>query len=294
MDWGDFFSKLLGLYGSGESATAQLAVYTKRCMDSLLTLAIAFVLVQLVYLVIRVAGRGARRAAERMGREDQVATIESLLRSILKYAIYIAAIIAVLRIWQVDTRSLIVGSAILGGAVAFGSQGLIQDVITGLSLLFENQLAVGDWVDIGGKKGVVEEVGLRAVKIRDTLGQQHIIFNRSISSVTNYTSGAVAVCTDLIVPNVDRAERFEPALERMAGRLGADRTRFCRPLELARAGETGSGETIIRLTGCVVPFQTETVRTELERGIRRIARSLEIELPPDNLTVTFSAVPEEG
>jgi len=291
LNWGEFYNQVAELYLGSVPTAAQLAVFAKRCGDSILALLVAFALVRLGYLVIRLGVGGARRAAARIGRVPQMATVEALFRSICKYAIYIVAVIAILRIWQVDTRSLIVGSAIVGGAIGFGAQGLIQDIITGLSLLFESQLAVGDWVEIGGKAGVVEEVGLRAVKIRDALGQRHIIFNRSISLVSNYTARAVALHVDLVVPEGDRAEQLRSRLEEMSETLGRDRSRFVGPLEIKLVGQTELGETRFRLEGRIIPFQQADVQAQLERAVKRITRTLEIDLPPENLTISFAAAP---
>ena len=116
---------------------------------------------------------------------SRIETIQSLVGSIVKYAIYIMAFLIVLaQVWEVDTSSLVIGTAVLGAAVGFGSQGLVQDVVNGLSLLVENQLNVGQRVRIGGTEGSVLEVGLRAVKIQGDDGSTHLIFNRTISAVT--------------------------------------------------------------------------------------------------------------
>jgi small conductance mechanosensitive channel len=290
MDWKSFGKELTELYLGSVPTARDLAVFSKHVFDSILVLIIAFVLVHVALLIVRVVLLGAQRAADRMDRRIDFATLESLFRSILKYGIYIIALIAILRIWEVDTKSLIVGSAVIGGAIGFGSQGLIQDIITGISLLFENQLNVGDWVDIGGKTGVVEDLGLRAVKIRDTLGQQHIIFNRTIGSVSNYTYGAVGVRADIILPNPEVAEDLRQRLTEMIEMLGRDRTRFRGPLKVSRVGRLESGELWLRVDGEVVPFQQASAQADLERGIHRAARSLAVEIPPENLTVFFSAI----
>jgi small conductance mechanosensitive channel len=118
---------------------------------------------------------------------SRIETIQSLVGSLVKYAIFIVAFLVILaEVWEVDTSSLVVGTAVLGAALGFGSQGLVQDIVTGLSLLVENQLNVGQRVEIAGKKGKVLAIGLRAVKIQGDDGAVHLIFNRTISSVTMF------------------------------------------------------------------------------------------------------------
>ncbi len=126
-----------------------------------------------------------RALGKRTTITSRIDTIRSLVSSVVKYAIFITAFLIILgQIWEVDTTSLVVGTAMLGAAIGFGSQGLVQDVVNGLSLLVENQLNVGQRVQIGGKEGKVLEVGLRTVKIQSDDGSIHLIFNRTISSVT--------------------------------------------------------------------------------------------------------------
>lgn len=115
-------------------------------------------------------------------------TLILLLESILKYTIYFFIIIIVLSIFGVPVASLIAGAGILGLAVGFGAQKLVQDVINGFFILFEDQYGVGDFVEISGRTGIVKELGLRTTTIRNTAGELYIIPNGDIRQVTNYTS----------------------------------------------------------------------------------------------------------
>lgn len=121
----------------------------------------------------------------KISNRARIETVESLVSSIIKYAVFIAAFLMILSgVWKVDTSSLVVGTAVLGAAIGFGSQHLVQDIVTGLSLLLETKLDVGMHVQIAGRKGKVLEVGLRSVKLKGDDGHIHLIFNRTISCVT--------------------------------------------------------------------------------------------------------------
>jgi small conductance mechanosensitive channel len=118
-------------------------------------------------------------------RLKKIITIESILQSSVRYSIAVVVLFKILLNWGVPPQSLTIGSAILASAIGFGSQGLIQDMINGFTLLFEDQLRIGDYVMIDTRKGEVIEVGLRVVKIRDLDGTVHTIFNRQITVLTN-------------------------------------------------------------------------------------------------------------
>lgn len=149
--------------------------------------AIALVVSYFIETTIGVVFQAAKvRHKENKTRLKKVNTLESILRSAARYSIACIALFKILvAVWEVPPESLTVGSAILASAVGFGSQGLIQDVVTGISLLFEEQLRVGDFVEVNGKQGYVVEVGLRVVKLRQLDGAEHIFFNRQITMVTN-------------------------------------------------------------------------------------------------------------
>jgi small-conductance mechanosensitive channel len=84
---------------------------------------------------------------------------------------------------NVDTRSILAGVGIIGLAAGIGAQNLVRDVVTGFFILFEDQFAVGDYVNIAGVTGTVEDMGLRVTKVREATGDLHIISNGEIKQV---------------------------------------------------------------------------------------------------------------
>ncbi|MBW8773294.1 MAG: mechanosensitive ion channel family protein, partial [Gemmatimonadetes bacterium] len=122
-------------------------------------------------------------AAEKRGQ-----TIAQLLRSVGGAAIVLVASLLTLNLF-IDIGPLLAGAGILGLAVSFGAQSLVKDLIAGFFILFENQLALGDVVEIAGKGGVVERITLRVVQLRDLEGRVHVVPNGLIGVVTNMTKG---------------------------------------------------------------------------------------------------------
>ncbi len=122
-------------------------------------------------------------AAEKRGH-----TVAQLLRSVGRVVIAVLALLLTLNQF-INIAPLLAGAGILGLAVSFGAQSLVKDVITGFFLLVENSIAVGDVVEVAGKSGSVEKVGLRVVQLRDVNGALHIIPNGQIAVVSNMTRG---------------------------------------------------------------------------------------------------------
>lgn len=137
--------------------------------------------------------------AQGHGSEQRVATLNGLLTSTLSYLVYFIAIILTLFTVGITWKGLapLLGAAsVLGLAIGFGSQKLIRDIITGLFILGEGQFDVGDWVNIGGVSGRIEEIGLRVTRMRDEQGRLYTIANGDINQVFNASRGPVKLALD--------------------------------------------------------------------------------------------------
>lgn len=122
-------------------------------------------------------------------------TIGNLLKSVVKYLSVIIAVFLVLKAWGVPTPTLLAGAGIIGLALSFGAQSLIEDVITGLFIIFEKQFSIGDVIEIGNFRGVVREMGLRITKFEDLNGDIKIINNSDIRGAINTSSElSPAIC----------------------------------------------------------------------------------------------------
>ena len=115
------------------------------------------------------------------------ATIVPLVRSIFTYGVYFATAALMLSALGFNPMPFLAGAGILGLVVGFGAQSLINDVVSGFFILFENVYLVGDLVEAAGARGVVEAIEFRVTKIRDADGRVHIIRNGDMKPVINYS-----------------------------------------------------------------------------------------------------------
>ncbi len=164
-------------------------------------------------LLRRLVARGLLALeAQGRGSERRVATLNGLLTSTLSYLVYFVAIILTLFTVGVTWKGLapLLGAAsVLGLAIGFGAQKLIRDIITGLFILGEGQFDVGDWVNIGGATGRIEEIGLRVTRMRDDQGRLYVIANGDINQVYNASRGPVKLSLDVVLT---RPTSFEAAI----------------------------------------------------------------------------------
>lgn len=122
-------------------------------------------------------------------KAKRIQTANTVIVSVSRYALWFVAIcLCIGELGLGNTmKSLLVTAGIGGVAIGFGAQNLIKDVLAGLFMLFEDQLAVGDFVTIRDITGTVDSIGLRSTAIKGFRGELNIIPNGSIETITNYS-----------------------------------------------------------------------------------------------------------
>ena len=147
----------------------------------------------------------------------------------LQYLVYFCAAIIVLKQLGVDPGPVLAGAGILGLAVGLGAQNLVNDLVSGFFILFEDYYLVGDYICLDDDtEGFVEQIDLRCTRIRDDDGRLHIVRNGNIEKVLHFSKGyAVAVVEVRIAYDAD-LERVYEVLESVAAGMLRERSRRAR------------------------------------------------------------------
>ncbi|MFB2895242.1 mechanosensitive ion channel family protein [Aerosakkonemataceae cyanobacterium BLCC-F50] len=114
-------------------------------------------------------------------------TIAGALKGLITFVLIIVGVLWTLSLFDIPTSSILAGGAVIGLAISFGSQSLIKDLVNGCLILMEDQFAVGDFIQIGEKSGLVENLNLRVTQLRNAEGQLITIPNSNIIDVSNLT-----------------------------------------------------------------------------------------------------------
>mgnify|MGYP001207959017 CR=1 FL=1 len=148
-------------------------------------------------------------------------TLNRLIKSVARYAIYFISFLTILINIGLDPTPVLAGAGILGLAIGFGAQNLVRDIISGFFLIFENQMEVGNYVEVNGKiRGTVEEIGLRITKIREWNQRLHYLSNGEITQVTNYSRNQMRPLVSITVPYEADLRRTEKILEKVCQEIG--------------------------------------------------------------------------
>ena len=134
-----------------------------------------------------------------MKKNSRSETVGTILRSMMNYLAILIAVFLILSAWGVETRTLLAGAGILGLALSFGAQSLIEDVISGLFLIFEKQFQIGDVIQIGDFRGTVLEIGIRVTKFEDLNGDIKIVNNSDIRGAINTSADLSAAICDVSI-----------------------------------------------------------------------------------------------
>ncbi len=199
------------MQGLLETIQANWMQYAGDLLGILLIWVVATVLSRAAAKIITASQhkRATKLAPERQRRAETAATIS---KSLSRYIIFFLAIAATIgQLGLTSAMSSLLAAAGVGGiAIGIGAQSFIKDVVAGLFLIFEDQMAVGDYVTAAGVTGTVEEITLRATVVRGFRGEINVIPNGSIGVLTNFSRTDYLAMVDVEIDreaDITRAER---------------------------------------------------------------------------------------
>ncbi len=204
---------------------------TSRIGARLVSAATSIALVALATLVLwEVAnalldGQVAHHVAQAQpARAARLRTLAPILRTSLLVVMLVFLLLTIMSELGVNTAPLLAGASIFGVALGFGSQKLVQDFITGIFLLLENAMQVGDWVTVSGLSGAVENLSIRTIRLRAGDGSVHIIPFSSVTSVTNVNRGIGNAAIGVAVAAAEDTDRVSELLKGIGAELRDDPT----------------------------------------------------------------------
>lgn len=229
-------------------------------------------------------------AAQKETVEDvkRVETLGRVFRYIASVLITVIAGLAIMGELGIAIGPILGAAGVVGVAVGFGAQSLIKDYFTGLFLLLENQVRQGDVVQVAGIGGLVEEVTLRYVRLRDYDGNVHFIPNGNISTVTNRSRGFSQSVMDIGVAYREDVDQCFEVMRRVGREMREDPVfgpKILEDLEIAGVDQWADSAVVLRCRFKVMPLEQWGVRREYLRRLKRAFDQQGIEIPYPHLTV---------
>lgn len=268
----------------------------QRVLGGALTIAFALALAvvawEAVSLSIERALLPEGRDGARIERSARVRTLLPLLRNAFLVLLVVFVGLFSLAEMGVNIAPLLAGAGVIGLAVGFGSQTLVKDVITGLFILIEDTIAVGDVVDIGGgHAGSVEAISIRTIRLRDTAGAVHTIPFSSVTIVRNMTKDFSFAVFDVQVAYDEDTDHVTGVLMEIANGMQEDelwRRDILAPLDVMGLERLADSAVVIRARFKTRPIRQWAVGREFNRRMKKRFDELGINIPYPHMQVVMS------
>jgi len=295
VDWDAIWTMIAGFYEGGG-----------WLFKAVVIVAIAVVIrIVLQFVIRRVVNRIVNGVKKKQGADDTQAlqnsplaavrivqrtrTLGSVLSNILTTVIIIVSVLLIVTAINKDlTGAFSLITAALGAGLGFGAQNIVKDIFNGLFMVAEDQLGVGDVVDLGAATGVVENVGIRVTQVRDVNGTLWYVRNGEILRVGNMSQGWARVIIDLAVPYDADVDAVQERMLTTATALATDakwRTRVLEKPEIWGLESISAEALVIRLVVKTRSAAKDDVARELRIRLKRSLDDLGVKLPALNSIV---------
>jgi len=205
--------------------------------------------------------------------------------------LYFVAVGLALEEMGVSLTAYLASASIIGLAVGFGSQGLVQDVVTGLTIILNDLFDVEDLVEMGGQVGVVQQVGIRFTVIVNPLGARVFIPNRSIASVVVYARGWLRCIVDVRLPfDAEQAKQAEEVIREISQAASLQFPGAMRAAtEIMGVLNTASNRRHLRVKFRIWPGRGAPIETNLRQEIIQAVRTIDSTYADWMVAVTYES-----
>jgi len=242
--------------------------------------------------LIRIFRNYMNTRADSAEETRRIETLARVFRYISTVVISLVAGMLVLSEAGISIAPILGAAGVAGIAIGFGAQSLVKDYFNGFFLLLENQIRQGDVVEVGDKGGLVEDITLRYVCLRDYEGNVHYIPNGLITTVTNKSRGYAYAVIDVSIAYSASVDEACEVMREVAGKLRASDTfgaKILEDIDIAGVQDWADSAVILRCRFKTVSLEQWGVRREFLRRIKDEFDARGIEIPYPHLDLTLVA-----
>ncbi|HPU30728.1 MAG TPA: mechanosensitive ion channel family protein [Syntrophorhabdaceae bacterium] len=228
--------------------------------------------------------------------QKRTQTLVTIIRYALTAVILAVASMMILKELGINIEPVLAAAGILGVALGFGAQSLVKDILSGFFIILEDQIRVGDVVEIGGKSGLVEKIGLKTTVLRDLAGNVHFVPNGEIKVVTNMTKEYSRYVLDIGVAYKEDVDKVMEVIKEIDEGLRNDpdfKDDIIAPIEVLGVDQFASSSVIIKARTTTMPLKQWRIGREFNRRIKKRFDELGIEIPFPHMTL-FMGTDKEG
>ncbi|MFZ5558569.1 MAG: mechanosensitive ion channel family protein [Pseudomonadota bacterium] len=270
----------------------KIVPFLQEGLRILLILTIAWIALRVVRRMLRLFGDRLKARSADFEEIKRIDTLTRAFRSIAQIVIWVVAVMLILAALGISIAPILATAGVAGIAVGFAAQSLVKDYFAGIIMLTENQIRLGDIVDIGGTGGVVEQVTLRFVRLRDYDGNVIFVPNGNITNVVNKSLLFAYSVMDVGVAYREDVDEALAVMKEVADGMREDGTfgpKILEDVEVVGVNQWADSAVILRVRMKVGPAEQWGVRREYLRRLKRAFDERGIEIPYPHLTVYAGA-----
>jgi len=208
---------MIGWLSTGSGRPVMAAIF-----KIVIILLLSAILSELVNMAIEHYLRDTDQQGRRIYHSGRIRTLLPLLRNAFRITLGVLVLMVVLSEIGVDIAPLLAAAGVVGLAVGFGAQTLVKDIITGVFILIEDTIAIGDVVDLGGHAGVVEGMTIRTIRLRDGAGAVHTVPFSAVTIVQNLTKDFSYATFDIKVDYREDPDKVVETIKRVGAEIEKD------------------------------------------------------------------------
>ncbi len=280
--WGFEFFAMIGGWFSDET--------WQRLQSAATVAAISFLIWELISTLIENYLDTVDESGTRVERSARARTLLPLLRTFLFLVICTVVTLTTLSTLGVDVTPVLAAAGVIGIAIGFGSQKLVQDIINGLFILFQDTIAVGEVVDVAGHSGVVEHISVRTIGLRDLSGRAHTIPFSEVTTITNHTKDYAFAELDIGVGYREDVDEVIEVLRQIGAELETDPLQganILEPIQVLGVDQFADSAVVIKARIKTRPMMQWGVKRSFNRLMKYRFDELGIEIPYPHQTLYF-------
>ena len=270
------------------SAFIESLHFSKDVLHIIVILLLAWVLLLVSRKLIGLFRNFLKKSAGSAEDERRIETLARIFRYVATVLITLVAGMLVLSELGISIAPFLGAAGVVGIAVGFGAQSLVKDFFSGFFMLLENQVRVGDAVELAGKLGVVEEVTLRNTVLRDNEGNVHYIPNGEITVVTNKSRGYAFALIDVGVAYREDLDEVYAVIRATGAELRADPEtgpKILEDIEIQGVQDWADSAVIVRCRIKTVAMEQWAVRRIFLARLKKAFDVHGIEIPYPHVTL---------
>lgn len=268
------------VFGSIKIPGDIIDVLIKKCITVVIVIFLMFISIKIGNILIsKFVKRQIENPNSRLTMSPQKAkTIGAVMHSILKYSVYFIGIAIILS--DLFKGISLTFASIGGFAVGFGAQSLVQDLINGFFILFEDQYGVGDYVTIGTFEGIIDSIGIRTTILKDFNGDLHLIPNGTIKAVTNHSRNNMRFIVDVSIAYEEDIDHAIDIINKTCKEFQEEHKEDVpQPIDIWGVTNLGASGVNIRIVGFSIPMKQWSMERNLRKAIKEALDKEGIEIP---------------